>query len=89
MIPVRMADAAPNPAAAEKPSVYGLANGLPKIVCMATPAIASAAPTTIANNVMGNRISQTITATVWSASVGATIASATSLKFKNAGPVKM
>lgn len=53
--------AAPNPAAAEIPNVYGLARGLASTVCINRPASARLAPTTNAVSVIGKRIDQKTT----------------------------
>ncbi len=53
--------AAPKPAAAEMPSVKGLARGLARIVCICAPASESEAPTVIAIRAIGMRISQMTT----------------------------
>src|SRR5699024_2960552 len=55
LIPTTIARAAPKPALADTPSVYGLASGLFRIVCIPAPAIPSAAPTAIAIIAVGRR----------------------------------
>ena len=52
------ASAAPKLAAAEMPSVKGLASGLVRMVCICAPATESAAPTTTAITATGMRMSQ-------------------------------
>ena len=59
---VTIASAAPKLAAAEMPSVKGLASGLARIVCICAPATESEAPTTIAITATGMRMSQTTAA---------------------------
>jgi len=58
--PKTTARAAPKPAAADMPSVYGLARGLSRIVCTSAPATARDAPTIIAIRALGNLKSQTM-----------------------------
>ena len=60
LTPSTSAMAAPKLAAAEIPSVNGLASGLLRIVCISAPAMASDTPTTTAISAIGRRISQTM-----------------------------
>lgn len=60
--------AAPKLAAADRPSVKGLASGLFRTVCICTPATARLAPTTSADRATGRRNSQKMTCTAKGAS---------------------
>ena len=77
--PRTSASAAPKPAAAEMPSVNGLASGLARIVCICAPATDKAAPTTTAISAIGIRICQITTEICPSTSIGRTIARRTSV----------
>ncbi|MNT30801.1 hypothetical protein D3C72_1666130 [compost metagenome] len=60
--------AAPKLAAADSPSVNGLARGLFNTVCISRPATARLAPTTSADNATGKRMSHRMTLTASAAS---------------------
>ena len=77
---------APKLAAAEMPSVKGLASGLLRIVCIWAPAAERAAPTTTAISATGMRMSQ-ITTQIWVETSGDPArASTTSRMVYRAGP---
>lgn len=65
--PNMIASAAPNPAAAENPSVNGLAKGLERIVCICNPATPRQTPTSTPIAVWGMRNCHKIVAAIGSA----------------------
>ena len=89
LTPSTSAMAAPKLAAAEMPSVNGLASGLLRIVCISAPAMASEAPTTTAISAIGRRISQTMAYWVMLALDGNAMIRATSRMVRPDGPIEM
>ena len=77
---------APKPAPADIPSVYGLDNGLSRIVCIPAPAIPKEAPTSNAIMAVGRRMDQMMTYAFLETSDGSTNATHTSLNVSDAGP---